>query len=197
MCVSYLNEALNEEKINELISTGPCYYNEVPDRYNGTVKQVEFYIDYSKNVPVSMIQIECDDLLDEVKRHPLVVYLDRLNQYSQKILNNLEITFEQPLVPQFKRLVGSELIFEVIWFDEKQSFISNARLMKQDGRFTNQVVAHLGKLDEPIILDKADCDLLDPNSKVNQLEAMRVADYVNDWNELDESYYAKVANQLF
>lgn len=52
-------------------------------------------------------------------------------------------------------------------------------------------------LDEPVILCQRDCDLLDPNSKVNQLEAIRVEDYVDDWDELDESYYAKVANQLF
>ena len=197
MCIRYLNEDLTEEKINELIKAGACYYNETPDRYTGIVKEVEFYVDYSKNIPISMIQIECVDFFGELKKHPLVVYLDPLNQYSQKILNNLKITFDQPLVPQFKRLVDSELIFEVVWFDEKQSFISNVRLMKQDDSFINQVGFHLGKLDEPVILDKADCDLFDLNSKINQLEAMRLEDYVNDWDELDESYYTKVVNQLF
>ena len=73
----------------------------------------------------------------------------------------------------------------------------DAWLIRHNSSLNDKVVTHLGKLDEPVILDKADCDLLDPNSKVNQLEAIRVEDYVDDWDELDESYYAKVANQLF
>lgn len=197
MCIRYLNEELTEEKINELIKGGACYYNETPDRYTGTVKQVDFYVDYSKNIPISMIHIECMDFLGELKKHPLVIYLDPLNQYSQKILNNLEITFDQPLVPQFKRLIDNQLRFEVVWFDEKQSFISNAQLMKPDNSFINQVVVHLGKLDEPVILDEVDCDLLDFNSKINQLRPTRLEDYVEDWDELDESYYSKVIKEFF
>lgn len=137
MCIRYLNEDLTEEKINELIKEGACYYNEIPDKYTGIVKQVEFYIDYSKNIPISMIQIEYVHFLGELKKHPIVIYLDPLNQYSQKILNNLEITFDQPLVPQFKRLIDNQLRFEVVWFDEKQSFISNAQLINKDDSLSN------------------------------------------------------------
>lgn len=197
MCIRYLNEGLTEEKINELIKAGACYYNETPDRYTGVAKYVDFYVDHSKKIPVSIIQIECVDFFGESKKHPLVIYLDPLNQYSQNILNNLEMTFDQPLVPQFKRLVNSELIFEVIWLDENQSFISNARLMKLDNSLTNKVVVHLGQLDEPVILDQSDCDLLDPNSKINRLQPTRLEDYVDDWDEWDESYYAQVINEIF
>ncbi len=197
MCIRYLNEDLTEEKINKLIKAGACYYNETPDSYKGIVKEVEFYVDYSKKIPISLIQIECVDFLGKLKKHPLVVYLDPLNQYSQKILNNLEITFNQSLVPQFKQLVDSELIFEVVGFDEKQSFISNVRLMKQGGNPINQVVVHFGQLDEPVILDKADFDLLESNSKINQLQATRLQDYVDEWDEWDESYYSKAINELF
>ena len=197
MCINYLNEVLNEEMINELINSGPCYYNETPCRYIGIVNQIDFYIDYSKMMPVSIIQIECEDFFNEKINHPLVVYLDRCNQYTQKIFKNLGMSFDHRLVPQFKRLVGCELIFDVAWLDEKQSLIVDARLMKCDSRLNDKVVAHLGKLDAPIILDKIDCDLLDPNSLVNQLVKTKLDDYVDDWDVLDESYYAKVANQLF
>ena len=135
----------------------------------GIVNQIDFYIDYSKMMPVSIIQIECEDFFNEKINHPLVVYLDRCNQYTQKIFKNLGMSFDHRLVPQFKRLVGCELIFDVAWLDEKQSLIVDARLMKCDSRLNDKVVAHLGKLDAPIILDKIDCDLLDPNSLVNQL----------------------------
>ena len=197
MCVNYLNEVLNEEMINELINAGPCYYNETPSRYTGVVNQIDFYIDYSKMIPISIIRIECEDFLNEKTSHPLVLYLDQSNQYTKKLLKNLEMTFNDPLVPQFERLVGCELSFEVTWLDENQSFIMDAWLIKHNSSLNDKVVTHLGKLDEPAILDKADCDLLDPNSKVNQLEAIRLEDYVDDWDELDESYYAKVVNQLF
>ena len=89
MCVNYLNEVLNEEMINELINAGPCYYNETPSRYTGVVNQIDFYIDYSKMIPISIIRIECEDFLNEKTSHPLELYLDQSNQYTKKLLKNL------------------------------------------------------------------------------------------------------------
>ena len=197
MCLKYLNEHLNEEKLNELLISGPNYYNAMPGRYFGRVSQIEFYIDYSKMIPVCIVHIERKDDFNENMNHQLVIYLEPCNEYSQKILKSLNITWGCSLVQQFEDLINRKLIFDVVRLANNQSFIVDAWLDTTDPTLDGKVVVHLGKLDDPVVIDEKECDLLDPNSIVNHLVKTELKDYVLDWNEDDSSYYSQVAEQLF